>query len=471
VAGLFAAAWSLDWLVSQLPVGLSFGEWMVNAGDVRIDARALGFTVLSAMLTAILFGTAPALEARRMQISDALKHGTRRIQGALVVAEIALAMVLMTAAGLLAQSFVRLQNVDPGYNPERLVQTRIAPNPSIYPSPTARIQFVERVLERTKSLAGISSAAMINGTPLSGMGAHAGFTIDGRPAPPTGQTPDTDIHVVTPDYFAVLQTPLRRGRLFDMHDLETAPGVVLVSDAFARAWFPGEDPVGARIRVGWQGVQFPMQIVGVVGDVQYAALETNPAPVLYGFYRQAPWNRLEMRNLVARTQTDPVAFVRALRAEVASINPDIPVYATSAFKTDLAAALNRPRFAARVMGFFGIAALTLAALGLYGVLAYAVNQRTREFGIRMALGADRVRLLRMVIREGAAMAIIGVALGIVGSIGAARFLAKLLAGADAADAATLAIVSTVLITVAIAASYLPARRATRVDPMIALRHE
>jgi putative ABC transport system permease protein len=471
VAGLFAAAWSLDWLVSQLPVGLSFGEWMVNSQDVRIDGKALGFTVVCAGLTAILFGMAPAFEARRMQISDALKHGTRRIQGALVVAEIALAMVLMTAAGLLAQAFLRFQSLDPGYNPDRLVHARVALNPSMFASAEQRNQFVEQVLERTRSLPGISSAAMINGLPLSGIGAHFSFTIEGHPPPPPEQMPDTDLHVVTPDFFTTLETPLRRGRFFDMRDLDTAPGVVIVSDAFAKKWFPAEDPLGKRIRVNWQGMKFPMEIVGVVGDVRYSALETEAAPMLYGFYRQPPWRRLELREVVARARIEPRAFLTALRTQISSINRDIPVYAVGVMDRDLDASLDRPRFAARIMGFFAIAALALAALGLYGVLAYAVNQRTREFGIRMALGADRVRLLRMVIREGAAMAIIGVTLGIVGSIGAARFLAKLLAGADAADAATLAIVSTVLITVAIAASYLPARRATRVDPMIALRHE
>jgi putative ABC transport system permease protein len=471
LTGLFAAAWSLDWLVSKVPVGLGVGDWIVQHNAVRIDWRAFAFTLVCAAVTAILFGLAPALEARTMHVTDVLKRGTRRLQGAMVVAEIALAMTLMTAAGILGESFLRYQKLDPGYNPQRLVHARIALSPSMYRTPGERSRFVEQIVDRAKSLAGITSAAMINGLPLSGIGAHFGFAIEGQPPPPPERAPEADVHIVTAGYFAALQTPLRRGRLFDMRDLENAPGVVVVSDALARAYFPGEDPVGKRIRVGAQGVPFPMEIIGVVGDIRYSALETDAAPMLYGFYRQAPWNRLELREIVVRTAVDPRTFMSALRKEVAAVNRDVPVYALGNMTRDLEASLDRPRFVTSVMSFFASVALALASLGLYGLLAYAVGRRSKEFGIRMALGADRSKLLNGVLREGVLLAVAGTAVGIAGSFGAAQFLRAQLAGIESPGIGTLAAVAAVLIGVAAAASYIPARRATLVDPMIALRHE
>ena len=469
--GAVAASWSMDWLVRRLPVGLSFGEFIIRPSEIRLDAAALSFTTLVTFFTALLFGLAPMFEIRR--IADALRGGSRRLQAALVVAEVALALVLMTAAGLLAQSFVHLQNFNPGYNPERLVRARFGLTPQIYSNPRREHQFFDSALERARAVPGVTSAAMINGAPLSGLAAHSSFAIEGRPAPPPDQKPDAEIHIVTPDYFATMQTRVLRGRAIEARDDENVPSVAVISESFAKKWWPGEDPIGARIRVQWRGFDpYPaVQIVGIVADVQYDALETGPSPMLYGSYRQEPWGSLELREIVARTSTAPSAFIGALRKEVRSIDPGVAVYAAGTMTDSLSFALDRPKFAMNLMGLFALVSVALASLGLYGVLACAVHQRTKEFGIRMALGADRARLLRQVIREGTTLAAGGVVVGIAGSIAAARLIASLLVGVDAKDPWTLAAVSLVLMIVAAAASYIPAKRATRVDPMIALREE
>jgi putative ABC transport system permease protein len=474
LAGLLLTAWSIPWLVTQIPAGLDLGEFMIDRRDVHIDATALLFTAICVVITAALFGLAPMLQVRRIAVNDAMKQGRRKLQGALVLGEVALALVLMSAAGLIAESFVRLQKFDPGYHPDRLMRARLALNPSMYPTPEKRTRFFDQVLERTRAIPGVESAAMVNGLPLSGIGAHASFTIDGRSVPSRDQMPETDIRIVTTDYFSTLQTPLLRGRVFDLRDDEKAPGVVLISESFAKLWWRNADtdPLGTVLRVNWHGNgDVVLRVVGIVGDMQYTRLQTTPEPMLYGFYRQSPWNDLDLREVAARTRTDPAAVAKVLRTEVAQINRDVPVYLTGPMSRMIEGSLNRPRFAMTLMGLVAIISLALAALGLYGVLAHMVGQRTKEFGIRMALGADRARLLNMVIREGAFLTVAGIVIGVAGSIAAGRILTAMMAGVGAVNVRTLCGVSAVLIAVAMAASWLPARRAMKVDPMIALRHD
>jgi putative ABC transport system permease protein len=470
VAGVVFASWSMNWLVSRLPVGLTFGEWLIRPRDVHIDAAALAFTAVCSTISAIAFGLAPIFEAKRLQLIGSLKRGNRRIQSALVIGEVALALTLMTAAGLLAQSFVNLQNVNPGYDPERLIHARFALTRALLPK---RAQFFDQVLESARAIPGVASASFINGAPLSNINARASFSIEGRPAPPIDQQPDTDIKVITPDYFSTMQARLLRGRLLDARDNENAPAAIVVGESFAKRWWPDSDPIGARLHIQWRGFdpEPVAQIVGVVADIQYGTLDPRGDPMIYGSYRQEPWSDLELREIVIRTRSDPAAAIAALRREVRKLNPDVPVYAAGLMTDSRAAALDRPKFAMSLMSVFALVSLALASLGLYGVLAYAVTQRTKEFGIRMALGADRARLLRQVIGEGAMLSIAGVVLGVGASFGAARLLSSLLVGVEGTDVRTFIAVSGVLIFVSAAASYIPARRATRVDPMIALRQE
>jgi putative ABC transport system permease protein len=463
--GILIAVWGLDSLVATLPTGVTFEDWMIDPRDVGIDAIALAFTLACTLATALLFGLAPALEARRTSLAESAKRGRTRLRGALVAAEVALALVLMTGAAVLGQTFVHLLESDPGYQPNHLLRARYARN-----TQAGHQQFAEQLLERVRALPGVESVALTNGLPLTAFGATFSFTVEGRPIPPEERRPETDTRIVTAGYLTTMQTPLLRGRWFTDADRETSPGVVVISDSFARRWFAGEDPLGKRLRVRYRSLYFVVEIVGIAGNIRYTALEPEPMPVLYGFWRQMHWRELEMREIAIRARAETAPLVEALRQEVAALDKDAPLYIVNTMDRVLGASLGRPRFSMWLVGIFALVALILAALGLYGVLSYLVGARTREIGVRMALGADRARVLHMVVREGLALTAAGVFIGILASAAAIRALSALLYGAKP-DLTAFAAAAVALFAVAACASLIPARRATRISPIEALRHE
>jgi putative ABC transport system permease protein len=447
-----------------------------RVSEIRMDLPVLLFGLASGLATGLLFGVAPALRASRVDLNDALKdlgkatggrsrHGFRNI---LVTAELALAFVLVVGAGLMAKSFVRLMNVDPGYDAHHVLTASTYVYGARYKSPVAELGYYTQVLERLRSTPGIESAAMTSTLLLDGFD-RRGFHIQDRPLANAAEAPSVDTYSVSPEYFRVLRIPLKRGRGFGPQDGPAAPKAALISESCARLQFPNLDPIGKHIQLGGRSNDKPwLTIVGVVGDVRQYGLDR--APNMEAYIVQAQdmsfgyW-------LVARTSADPRRSEHALREAFLSVDRTLPVVNVEPLETYLADTLAERTFGLALLALFGLLALLLAAVGIYGVISYAVSLRTREVGIRMALGAGRRNVLAMVLRQGLALIGLGLALGFAASLALTRFLSSLLYEVRPTDLATSLAVAAVLAAVALLASYLPARRAASVDPMVALRYE
>jgi putative ABC transport system permease protein len=470
--GLALAAVGLRALVALIP------ENVVQAKDVTIDAGVLAFTLLIALLTGVVFGIVPALGASRPDLNEALKEGGKgspgagrsRVRNLLVVAEVALALVLLAGAGLLINSFIRLRGVDAGFNPDNLLTMKVVLPDTRYDEPNERSAFYDALLERVHSLAGVESAAVTTSLPLTFKGNSIGFTIEGRPEPAPDQIPIAVTRVISHGYFKTMGIPLLQGRQFGDQDTKESAGAVVVSETMARTFWPGEDAIGKRIKRGRYNSQQPwITVVGVVGNVRQFELETEGRPLMYLPYEQADF--FAPRDLVVRTAGDPLSLVAAVRNEVWAVDRDQPVSNISTMEEILSESLAAQRFNMLLLGIFAAIALVLAAVGIYGVMSYSVTQRTHEIGVRMALGATPSDVLRMVVGHGGRLVLAGIAIGLVAAFALTRVMASMLFGVGAADPATFAAISVVLASVALLASYLPARRATKVDPMIALRYE
>ncbi len=461
-AGLWLSSRALDAIVQLAPGNLP------RLDAARIDARVLAFTLAVSALTALAFGLAPALRASLARIGTAATpRVSRSISGWLVIGEVALALVLLTGAGLLARSFVNLLRVDPGFAAQNVLSLQVFAW-DLYATPELRAEFVRQALERIQAVPGVKVAGLSSRAPFSpSVELQSSFTIVGQPEPPPGDRPSALLSVGDPGYFRAMGIPLVRGRLFtDFDDPKSAP-VVLINQAFARRHFPGQDPIGRKISVGLARLG-PREIVGVVGDVRQKALDSEPRPEIYVAHRQHAIGHL---TFVVRTTSDPAGMLPAVKAEIYGLNKMQPIYAASTVEQSISDSLAYRRFNLLLLGVFAGVALTLAAVGVYGVVSYAVSRRRREIGIRMALGATRSEILRAVVGRAAALALAGVALGIAGSLALTRLLGNLLYGVTPTDAATMAGVSALLLAVTLAASHSPARRATRLDPMLALRYE
>jgi len=384
---------------------------------------------------------------------------------ALVVAEIALSLVLLTGAGLLVRSFVRLQRVEPGFIPQRAVTMQLLLPGARYPEEADQIRFFRQVLDRTASAPGVQSAAVATTLPMSGSSLGAGFTVDGQPLANPADRPTAAGFAVSPEYFGAMGIPLVRGRVFSARDDEKAPPVAIINEAMARRFWPGEDAVGRRL-TSYGGVS--REIVGVVRDVKTRDLAENAGPQLYTPFVQRPWPFLAV---VARTTGDPVALSATLRQAVAAVDPDLAAGDVRTIDDYLAQSVATPRFNATLIAGFAGLALFLAGCGLYGVMSYAVAQRSREIGIRMALGAQPGDVRGLVVSQALKMGLAGLMVGLVAAFAATRLLGSLLFGVGPSDPATFAAMCTLLLAVVLVAAYLPARRATRVDPMVALRAE
>jgi predicted permease len=469
--GLLLALWGNDVLLKLSPGSIP------RLAQVTLDGSVLMFTTLVTLLTGVIFGLAPAWQISKTDLGQMLKAGGRsstdgghhnRLRNVLVVAETAVSLVLLVGAGLLITSFIRLQRVDPGFNPHQLLTFSFELPEARYPY-AQRINFYNQMLARLQATPGIRSAASILPLPLGDSRISVSFEVDGRPVPKSDE-PSAWFHVVSPKYFSTMGVQLLKGRDFTERDDAQAPGVIVVNQEFARRFFPNEDVIGKHIKPGAAGIGNAMmrEIVGVVADVKHLSLSRDDTPEYYVPYTQCLFDPM---TIVARTQGDPRSMLDAARNDLRALDKDLPVYSVRTMDDYLKASVSQPRFNTMLLGVFAGVALLLSAVGLYGVMAYTVGQRTHEFGIRMALGAERQDVLKMVLRRGLGLTLVGVAIGLVGAIALSRFLTGMLFGVHPHDPATLAGVSFVLVAVALLACYIPARRATKVDPMVALRYE
>jgi putative ABC transport system permease protein len=447
-----------------------------RAGEIAVDSRVLIFSLCASVLAALVFGLAPALQTGGTSLSSSLREGSagsgesgrrRRLRAALVVAETALSFVLLVGAGLLARSFVRLRETPLGFDPSGVLTAGMSLPRSQYDQPAQWTGFFSSLVERLRGEPGVQSVAVALPLPLMGGGLNFGFRVEGRALPPGASEPSANYTAMTPDYFRLMRIPLIRGRLFTEADGADRPKVCVVSADLARLYFPDEDPIGRRLVFGARE-SVPHEIVGVVGNVKRDGLAVVSRPEMYVPFAQEPW---WAGYVTVRTSGDPASLAPAVRAHVRALDATLPIEEAQPMTRTVYDSAAQPRFRTTLLAAFGAAALLLAALGLYGVVSYGVGRRTRELGIRVALGAQRGDVLRMILGEGLLLAGIGLAVGLAGALVLTRYLSSLLFEVGRLDPATYAAVAATLLGASLLAGLLPARRATRVDPVTALRQE
>ncbi|HZH90556.1 MAG TPA: ABC transporter permease [Pyrinomonadaceae bacterium] len=471
-AGLILSLFLTDLLIALSPANIP------RLNEIKLDARVLGFTVGVVTLVGLLFGLAPAWQASKTDLNEALKdggrsstegHGRNRLRALLIVAEVALSLLLLVGAGLLVKSFVLLRDVHPGFDAKNVLTMRISLPGARYPEPQQSERFYRELTERVRTLPGVEAAGATVSLPLGGSGFSVGrsFIPEGRPLVPA-ESLDTGYFVATPDYFKAMRIPVKTGRVFTEQDKADAPPVVVVNESLARRVFPGEDPIGKRITV-WRDEKFAREIVGIVGDVKSSRLDAETKSQIYVPYAQdAGWGAL---SLAVRTTVEPETLTAAVRGAVLSVDKNQPVHDVKTMEDVLSASVANNRLVVLLFGLFALFALVLAAVGIYGVMSYSVTQRTHEIGIRMALGAQPADVLRLILRQGMVLTLLGVGLGLAGSFALSRLLSSLLFGVSATDPVTFGGLSLLLTAVALVACYIPTRRAMKVDPMVALRNE
>jgi putative ABC transport system permease protein len=471
MGGLLLAAWGVNVIARLIPPDAGGGILAVAAP--KLDGNVLLFVLAVSVLTGILFGLAPAVSVAHSNLAEGLKEGSQVaspgtgrgwLRGALAMTELSLALVLLIGAGLLIKSFFRVLQVNPGFVPERVLTMDLSLTDARYPSRQQKSEFFSQVLRRVESLPGVRSAALADSLPLSPYRGFLMMSPDRLPAGAALSSPTTmmmsRLITVSPAYFYTLGIPVLKGRTFTDHDDGQAPKVVVVNEALARRIWPTEDPIGKQLH--------NLTVVGVVGDTRHEGLSQETEAEFYVPYLQLPGDSMQ---LAVRTAAEPDSIVSAVRAQVRDVDPDQPLYHVATLQQVLSESLAPRRFNLLLLGIFAGIALTLATVGIYGVMAFAVTQRTHEIGIRMALGAERRNVLGLIVRQGLRLTLIGVALGLAGAWALTSFLASFLFGVAPRDPATFVLVSLALVAVSILACYIPARRATKVDPMVALRYE
>jgi putative ABC transport system permease protein len=469
--GLLLAMWGVDLLLALTPKDL------LGLKDVGIDYRVLGFTFGVSLLTGLLFGLAPALEASRPNLNETLKEGGRsassglrshRLRDLFVVAEVALALVLLIGSGLMVRSFTRLRSVDPGFDATNLLTVKLQLPTSKYGQDHQLKAFFKQLTERIQALPGVRSVGAINFPPFTGLGAATNMDIIGHPKPPAGEEPGADSRVVDGGYFLTMGIPLLKGRLFTERELTEESHVVVINETMAEQNWPGEDPIGKRVTINMKDKNVPSEIIGVVRDVKHAALDMPAKATAYWPYPELAYSSM---TFVIRTDSEPLALTEAIRREVLAMDKDQPLSDIRTMEQLLSDSVARARFSATLLGIFSGLALLLAAVGIFGVMSYAVSERTHEIGVRMALGAQTSHVLSLVVRQGMTLVLIGVGTGLAAAFALTRVLASLLYGVSATDPLTFSAIALLLASVALLACYLPAHRATKVDPMLALRYE
>jgi len=471
-------------------VGLGFG-WLgikglvlisprdlVNLHSVGLNIPVMLWTLVVALITGVLFGLTPALHITRLNLIDSLKEGGRgeggqasnkRIRSIFVVSEIALAVVLLAGAGLLVKSFINLEQIDRGFNADNVLTMVLRLSDSKYSQDPQVVNFFRDVLEHTRTLPGVRAAGIVNYLPFyGGLGSSTGFTVVGRPAPPPGQEPSTNVRVVDAGYFEAFGIPVLRGRNFSQTEVTQPKRVVLINEVFARRYFPGEDPIGKTVDVGMFDQSTPTEIVGVVGNVRYESLIDDYEPYVYFAHPDLTYSFM---TLVIRTDGDPASLAPAVQREIRALDPNQPVSDVRTMNQVMSETVSRARFNTLLLGLFAALATVLSAVGIFGVMNYSVALRTKEIGLRLAIGAQPRQVLLLVIRQGLSLTVIGVILGLAAAFALTRLLSGLLFGVAAVDAGTFAMMSLFLVLVSLAACYLPARRAMKIDPLKALRYE
>jgi putative ABC transport system permease protein len=465
--GLLLAWWGVRLLVSLAPPDIPRLE------DISIDHRALGFTFLVSLLTALLFGLLPALQATRANLNDALKQGSRsgfrrrRLISVLLVSEVALALVLLVGSGLLLNSLVRLLHVNPGFDTENLLTLRVG-----LTAPEARdqqqiVDFYQRCLTRIEILPEAKAAALTSSVPFAGSYSWStNFKIEGQPAEP-GREPSSGWRLISPAYFDTMGVHLRSGRAFNDRDTLRSIGVAIVNESFARRYFPNVDPIGRTIIPMWRPER-PRQVVGVVSDFKHRGLAHDAGPEMYVPYTQQTWSSMAM---VVRTNADPEKIQIAVQKAIWEVDQDAPISRTATMRQILGEQVSHSRFNTLLVGVFAVLALILAPIGIYGVMSYAVKQRGQEIGVRMALGAQNIDVMWLVVREAFKVTLLGIAIGLASAYGLRSLMTKMLFNVSPTDPLTFAGVALLLMSVALLACWIPARRATKVDPLVAVRHE
>ena len=469
--GLALAFWAVKALVALAPADIP------RLHEVALDGRVVAFTAALSMLTGIVFGVAPALQASRADLTEALKEGSRTIAGghrvrrALVVAEVALSLVVLIGAGLLINSFARLQDVAPGFDPSRLLTFRLAPSTAKYTFEKSE-QLYADVFSQLASKPGVEAVAAIDALPFSGYGGDRSFFLEAKLNPPPSEKPDEQVRFVSAGYFSAMRIPLRVGREVTPRDTLRSPRVAVVNEALANKYWPHEDPIGKRVAFDRQEPAW-YEVVGVVGNIRHRTLDAAEKPELYVPYSQPLFQGWTARPMfiVVRTSFQPTSAAGAVREVVASIDPDQPISSVRTMEDRIGESLGRRRFNTLLLSLFAALAVTLAAIGIYGIVAFAVAERTHEIGVRLALGARPRHVLAMIVADGMALVLAGTALGLAGAAAATRVMASQVFGISATDAATFAVVTIALALVGCCACLVPARRAIMLDPVTTLRAE
>jgi putative ABC transport system permease protein len=472
IAGVLLAIWAIELLVSAQPANLP------RLTEIELDRYVLLYTVGLTTLTGFIFGLAPALQASRSDLNESLKDGMRETSGGLrrnrtrsvlVISEIALSLILLVGATLLFESLRRLLDVPPGFNPDGVLTADVSVSDTKYPEPERRATFFQEVLERTAALPGVASVGAVYPLPLGGSFESYTFDIAGRPPFQPGQQPSADRRVISPDYFRVMGIALRKGRAFGVQDSGKSLPVTIINETFARRFFPGEEPIGKTLIPGEGRQPVTREIVGIVGDIRHAGLDVDPSPEYYIPYQQSSVDHLTV--VLRSNGENPMSFSQSLRGVVKAIDREQPIYNIRPLSQLLDDSLAPRRFNMNLLGGFALLALALASIGIYGVMSYSVAQRTREIGVRIALGARSRDVLKLVLSQALLLTAAGLGLGIVGALALTRFLGTLLYGVKPTDLTTFIAVALVLGIVALVACFIPARQATKVDPLVALRYE
>jgi putative ABC transport system permease protein len=469
LTGMLFARWGLDALLALAPANLP------RVTDIQLDAGVLVFSLALSVITGLVFGIAPAWLAARADVNEALKQGSRgsteggargRLRSALVVIEVTFALMLLGGAGLLARSFIQLAHVDPGFTPENATVLRLSLPQKKYALPEQQTAFADALLERVKTLPGVQAAGLTHSLPLAS-DYVLGFNIEGRPAIAPSDLPSTNYYAITPEYFRAMGIRLVRGRVFTVRDDAKAPRVAIINETMARQHFPNEDPIGKRINIT-NGPDTWREIIGIVGDIKQYGVDKATTNQSYEPFAQVPFSSL---NVVIRTNGPATALLGAIRPTVYAVDKDQPIGTIRPLEEIVADSVARQRFAMTLLTVFSLVALVIAAVGIYGVMAYSVVQRTGEFGIRMALGAQQRDVLRLVLAQGGKLVGLGLIIGLAATLAASRAMGSMLFNTSAQDPFTLGTITLLLGAVALVACLLPASRATKVNPIEALRTE
>jgi putative ABC transport system permease protein len=468
--GFLLAYWGVGALVA-----LS-GDSVPRSQEIQVDGWVLGFTSLVSVLIGVILGLAPALQASRPDVNEALKEGARgsvggvgrhRIRSILVISELALSLLLLIGSSLMIKSFLRLREINAGFRPERLLTMYVSPAETRYPEDHQKVAYFRQILQEVETLPGVQSAAVAFYVPLSGSSPFFPFTIDGRPPLNPGETLTASYNAISSDYFRAAGIPLLEGREFTEQDAEKSPPVVIINGRMARRFWPDENPLGKHITLSIREPE-SREIVGVVGDIKHTRLIDDPTPEIYVPYLQQPWASM---GLLARTSGEPLSMTNGIRNRIRVVDENLPVSDVRSMDEIISSSVSQPRFNTVLLSVFAALALVLASVGIYGVMAYSVSQRTHEISVRMAMGAQQRQVLTMVLRQGIVLALSGVGIGLIAAYILTRVMSSLLYEVSATDTFVFLATSLTLVLITLVASYIPARKATRVDPVLALREE